>query len=193
MSQGDLSGFFGGAAFDPNSVKPAEDFDVLPPGKYPVQIEKTETKLTKARTGHYLELQLLVLDGPGKGRRLWNRLNIDNPDATCVEIARRVLSALCKATIGDEKLVNENQLLQKMCIASVKVDKSGNNAIRTYAKFAVAAPPVQAPPAQAVQQPAVQPVQQPGIPVLMQNQPVAQPQGTTQQLPWMRPGEPPPF
>jgi hypothetical protein len=138
MSQGDLSAFFDGQAFDPNSVEPASDFDVLPAGKYPVIIEAVETKATKAGNGHYLELRLCILDGIGKGRKLWERLNVDNPSEKAVQMARRSLSALVKATIGDVLFSNENQLLQQTCIAVVKV-RDGENSIRTYERFGDAA------------------------------------------------------
>jgi hypothetical protein len=156
MSQGDLSGFFGGQGFDPNSVEPPDDFSVLPPGKYPVIIEAAETKATKAETGHYLELRLCVLDGPGKGRKIWHRMNIDNPSPIAVKIARQELSSLCKATIGSGLLVNENQFNGQTCVADVKV-KDGENSIRAYSSFA---------DAQSVQQvSAVQQQAGPSIPV----------------------------
>jgi hypothetical protein len=165
MSQGDLSAFFG-EGFDPTTVKPADDFTVLPTGKYPVLIEGSEVKQTKAGNGHYLELQLVIIDGPGKGRKLWDRLNIDNPNPVAVEMALRTLSAVVKATIGTTKFADTTQLLQKTCIASVKVGKDGENGIRTYLSFADSAS-VQAPPATAPAQPVMQappaqvPIQQP--------------------------------
>ncbi len=36
-----------GAGFDTNTVEPQGDFEVIPPGKVPVVIDKSEVKLTK--------------------------------------------------------------------------------------------------------------------------------------------------
>lgn len=135
MSQGNLSQFFGNNAFDPNSVKPIGDYKAVPAGKYPVLIEAAGMKATKKGDGHYLEVQFVIIDGPSKGERLWDRMNIDNPTAAAVEISQRTLSALCKATIGDTLLTDDSQFLQKTCIASVTVDASGRNSIRTYAPY----------------------------------------------------------
>jgi len=175
MSQGDVSSFFGGVPFDPNSVEPTPDFEALLPGKYPVLIEKSEVKPTKANNGHYIELQMVIVDGPGKGQKLWDRLNIDNPSQKAVEIALRTLSALCKATIGDEKFADTLQFQQKTCIASVTVDKGGDNKIRTYSPLMFASgacpvPPTQAPTMQPppAQQSLVQPVGQPWAAPIMQ-------------------------
>ena len=44
-----------------------------------------------------MQLTFEVLDGPHKGRLLWARLNLDNPNATAVQIARAELSAICRA------------------------------------------------------------------------------------------------
>lgn len=83
--------------FDANQVDPATNFDPLPAGKYLAAITESEMKLTKAGTGNFLQLTFQVLDGPHKGRLLWARLNLDNPNATAVQIARAELSAICRA------------------------------------------------------------------------------------------------
>jgi hypothetical protein len=83
--------------FDANQVEPASSFDPIPAGKYLAAITESEMKPTKAGTGHYLQLTFQVLDGPHKGRLLWARLNLDNPNAQAVEIAQAELSAICRA------------------------------------------------------------------------------------------------
>lgn len=130
----DLGSFFG-SGFDPQSVEPQGDFEVLTPGKYPVFVESAEVKQTKNGDGHYIKLQLSILDGHGKGRKLWDNINIDNPNQKCVEIGLRSLSALGQA-IGLNSISDTSQLLNKTCIAHVKVrhdDQYGDkNEIRTY-------------------------------------------------------------
>jgi len=83
--------------FDANQVDPASNFDPIPAGKYLAAITDSEMKPTKAGTGNYLQLTFQVLDGPHKGRLLWSRLNLDNPNAQAVQIAKAELSAVCRA------------------------------------------------------------------------------------------------
>ena len=83
--------------FDAKEVDPASDFDPVPAGKYVAAIIASEMKPTKAGTGQFLELTFQVLEGDYKNRLLWTRLNLDNPNATAVQIARAELSAICRA------------------------------------------------------------------------------------------------
>jgi len=73
------------------------DFSPIPGGKYPAQIMKSEYKATKAKTGHYLECQLVILEGEYRGRMLFERLNLDNPNPVAVEIANKTLNTICHA------------------------------------------------------------------------------------------------
>lgn len=135
---GDLAQIFGGG-FDSNSVEPQGDFEVMPPGKYPVLIEAAEVKQTKAGTGVYLKLTFSVLDGKYKNCKLFENINIQNPNQQCVEIGLRTLAALGLA-ISVANISDTSQLLNKTCLASVKVakDQAGNeqNQIRTFASLA---------------------------------------------------------
>ena len=130
----DLSQFFG-SEFDASTVRPMDDYTVVPPNKYPCLIEKSEIKENKARTGHFIEVTLAILDGEFKGRKIWDRINIDNPNRTAVEIATRVLSALVQAA-GLRTLGQVAELIGKVVVAHVKVqkDQNGNdqNNVRTY-------------------------------------------------------------
>ena len=146
----DLTQFFGGAAFTAATIEPQTDFEVMPPNKYAALIEKAEVKQTKAGNGHYIELTMSVLEAPYKGRKLWDRLNIDNPNTQTVEIAMRVLSAL-RGSIGLQTITNTDQLVNQVIVAHVKV-KGDQNYVRTYSAPAEAQPTVQsqqAPTAQA--------------------------------------------
>ncbi len=83
--------------FDANAVEPSSDFEPIPAGKYPALITESEMKANKAGTGNYLQFTFQVLDGPHKNRLLWARLNLDNPNAITVQIAKAELSAICRA------------------------------------------------------------------------------------------------
>ena len=84
-------------AYDPNA-EAQQDFAPLPAGEYLAQIVDSDMKPTSNNTGHYLELVYEVVDGPQKGRKLWARLNLDNPNGQTVEIANRQFAAVREAT-----------------------------------------------------------------------------------------------
>ena len=74
--------------FDASQVEPTASFDPIPAGKYLAAITESEMKPTKKGSGSFLQLTFTVLDGEYKGRLLWCRLNLNNPNATAVKIAR---------------------------------------------------------------------------------------------------------
>ena len=86
-----------GLNFDANQVAPTTDFEPIPAGKYLAVITGSEIKPTKSGNGSFLELTYQVLDGQYKGRLLWARLNLDNPNRQAVEISRGQLSTICRS------------------------------------------------------------------------------------------------
>lgn len=123
-------GFFGN--FDASQVEPKKDFVALPAGIYNVTIIDANWKTTKAGTGKMLVLEFEVLDGDKKGRKLFTRLNLDNPNATAVQIAQSELSSICRA-INVLKPTSEYDLLNIPLQVSVYVDDDGYNGIGNYA------------------------------------------------------------
>lgn len=83
--------------FNANEVEPTTAFDPLPAGKYVAAITNSQVKPTKNGDGSYLELEFEVLEGDFRGRKVWDRLCINHPNATTVKIARGNLSAICRA------------------------------------------------------------------------------------------------
>lgn len=83
--------------FDASQVEPLNGLEPIPAGQYLAAITESEMRPTRSGTGSFLQLTFQVLDGPYKGRRLWARLNLDNPNATAVQIARAELAAICRA------------------------------------------------------------------------------------------------
>jgi len=83
--------------FDASQVDPSTPFDPIPAGKYLAAIIDSEMKPTKSGNGEYLELTFQILEGEYKGRQLWARLNLNNPNPQTVKIARAELSAICRA------------------------------------------------------------------------------------------------
>ena len=165
-----------GTTFDATNIEPAKPFEVLPPGKYPAQIVNSETRVTKDGTGQYLWLDLDVLDGPHKGRKLFDRLNLVNANPQTVEIAQRSLSAICHAT-GRMQVQDSEELHLIPFVADVQVQPPKNgygesNKVR-YLPLNAGAKPAAPQPARTTQ-----PQQQP--------QPAA-PTSAFTLAPWKRP------
>ncbi len=133
--------------FNANNVDPATEFEPIPPGKYVAVITASEMKATKAGNGSYLELTFQVIEGEFKGRLLWARLNLDNPNALTVKIARSELSAICRS-VGVMEPKDSCELHNLPLVVSVRqeTDRDGNvrNAIKGYAKRETAVAPAQA-------------------------------------------------
>jgi len=107
-------------AFDASQVDPTNEFEVLPAGDYTVMIVDSEMKPTKDQQGQYLQLTEEVLDGPYKGRKFWDRLNLVNPNQQAVEIAQRTLSQSCHA-VGILQVQDSAELHNRPLVARLKV------------------------------------------------------------------------
>lgn len=83
--------------FNANEVEPSAGFEVIPAGKYNAVIADSEMKETRSGTGRYLQLEFEILDGEYRNRKLWTRLNLENPNPDAVRMARSDLSAICRA------------------------------------------------------------------------------------------------
>lgn len=112
--------------FDATTVAPREDFSPIPTGEYLAQVIDSDLKPTRSNNGHYLELAFEIMDGEHKGRRVWSRLNLDNPNPKAVEIAQRDLSAICHA-VGKLKIADSQELHYKPMILRVEYVEAGGN------------------------------------------------------------------
>jgi len=74
-----------------------DDFTAMDAGTYAAMVTKSEYKETKAKTGHYLQLVFMILEGKYKGRFFFENLNLDNPNPVAVDIANKMLNSICKA------------------------------------------------------------------------------------------------
>lgn len=112
--------------FDANEVDPNVPFETLPAGDYVVHMVASETKPTKNGKGSYLECVLEVIEGEKKGAKLWDRLNLVNPNPDAVKIAKGTLSAICRA-VNVMKPKDSCELHNLPMVASVKVKKREDN------------------------------------------------------------------
>ena len=84
--------------FDATAIAPRASFEPIPAGKYQAVIIASVEKPTKAGNGSYIEFQLEIIEGEFSKRRVWERVNLNNPNDQAVSIARATLSAICHAT-----------------------------------------------------------------------------------------------
>lgn len=130
---------FSFGSFDAREVEPNVGMsnEPLPAGKYRAQIVKGEWKENKKKNGRYLELVFEIVKGEHSGRRVWGRLNLENPSAQAVEIANGELSAICHA-VKVMKPRNEQQLFNIPMVIGVEVEErkdtpgSYSNRIKSY-------------------------------------------------------------
>lgn len=130
--------------FDAHDVDPNVGFDPIPVGKYLAIITASEMKPTKAGTGEYLELELEVIEGPFKGRKLWDRLTLKHPNETTVQIAKGTLSGICRS-VNVMKPRDSVELHGIPLLAKVKIKQRSDtgelvNEVAGYEKKTAAAP-----------------------------------------------------
>jgi len=83
--------------FNAHEIDPNPGFEPVPAGRYIAVIVDSKTKATKNGAGEYLELAFEIVDGPFKGRKVWERLTIKHTNEMTVRIAKGNLSAVCRA------------------------------------------------------------------------------------------------
>jgi hypothetical protein len=112
--------------FDANQVEPTNSLEPIPAGKYLAVITDSEMKPTKAGNGQYLQMTFEVIEGDFKGRLLWVRLNLDNPNETAVQIAQAELSAICRA--AGVMIAKDSQELHSLPIViNVRLKRRNDN------------------------------------------------------------------
>lgn len=123
------------------------DYSPLPAGWYAFTIEDASLERTKAGNGHYIEL-VLVCDGPTyAGRKVWDRLNIDNPNLTAREIGLEQFSRLSVACGYPERPRNLRELVGCKVEAKLAVDAKDQryepkNVVKAYRKLKGSGPAV---------------------------------------------------
>lgn len=138
--------------FNAENVEPQVALEVVPKGDYLAIMTQSELKDTRAGTGQYLQCVWEIVDGEQRGRLLWDRLNLKNPNATAVKIAESQLSAICHA-VGVMRPKDSTELHGKPVLLKVTVeprdDKPGSfkNEIKGYSSPKGSTAPVAAKPA----------------------------------------------
>ena len=96
-------------SFDANSVGERQDYSAVPAGRYRIMATSSDMKPTKNGAGNYLQIEYDIQAGEHQGRKLFERLNLDNPNQTAVDIAYRTLGEICKA-VGKLQITDSMEL-----------------------------------------------------------------------------------
>lgn len=181
--------------FDATNVPPAAAPEAIPTDWYTCQMTGSEMKPTSDNTGAYLQCDYTIMVGPYAGRKITDRINLQNKNPAAVEIGYRTLSAICHAVgviqVADSQLLHGRPLQVRVALRPAGPGANGqfydaSNEIRGYkavdgAAIAGAGAPAAGVPAWANQQqpaaapaPAQQPWAQPAAPAPAQ-QPWAAP------------------
>lgn len=123
-------GNFDPTTVDPNQVAP------FPDNNYCLQVIESEVKATKNGNGTMLNLTLEVIDGEYKGRRVYERINIQNASAAAQQIGQKQLSGLCHACGHLKAVTDSNELHYKPFWATIGIEKddSGKYAPKNVVK-----------------------------------------------------------
>ena len=109
-------------SFNAAEVEPEVEISPLPEGLYTCAITEAEEKTTKSGTGEYLSLKWQVLEGPFKGRIVFQNLNLRNNNKQAVDIAKAQLSAVCRA-INTMQPKSVYELQNKPCVLKIVLKK----------------------------------------------------------------------
>lgn len=142
--------------FNAEAVEPNVAYEPIPAGWYKCVITSTEEKPTKAQTGSYLEMWMEVIEGDHQGRKLVDRLNLNNPNQQAVDIAQRTLSAICRS-VGvmqprDSSDLHDKPLMVKVAVKPKTADYDASNEVKGYER-----PDSSGAPAQAASSPSTPP------------------------------------
>lgn len=111
--------------FDSTYVPPAVAPEAIPAGWYAGAMSASEMKPTTTGTGAYLECEYTISEPVEyKGRKVYDRINLQNPNPVAVEIGQKQLSAICHAT-GVIQVVDSSQFHGRPLMIKVGVRPAG--------------------------------------------------------------------
>ena len=136
-------------SFDTQNVEPMRSFDPLPDGWYKAVISDTEERQTKSMTGSFLLLTIDIIEGEFRGRKVFDRLNLNNPNETAVQIAQRTLASVCNA-VGvvnpqDSAELRDKPMMIKVVVRPPENGYDASNDIKGYEPCEASAAPALAP------------------------------------------------
>ena len=140
--------------FDANKVEP--NGNVIPQGDYDAVILDSKWEQTKKNNGKYLHLKLQIINGQYQNRIVFDRLNLQNPNAQAVQIAKATLSAICRAVnvlTPQDSAELHNRPLRITVVCKTDPEYGVSNEVKAYKSRHVGAPAPAAPPTYQAPQP----------------------------------------
>ena len=193
--------------FDASQVAPSEALEAIPAGWYTAQMTASQMKPTADGTGAYMQAEFTVLGGEYAGRKLFDRINLQNKNPLAVEIGYKTLSAICHAVgviqVQDSQQLHGRPLQLKVSLRAAGPGADGkyyeaSNEVKGYKAADAGAPVAGAPaggaPAWANQQAPVAPQQPQYAPTPAQAAPQYAPpvqQQAPAAQPWQQPAQQP--
>lgn len=125
---------------DLSNVQANAPLEAIPSGWYNAIIVDTNMKETSDKTGQYMEIVSEIAEGPHKGRKLFDRLNLVNNNAQAVSIAygtlKQIYNAVGKARVNSSAELHGIPLKVKVTLraAETKGDKhyEARNEVKGY-------------------------------------------------------------
>lgn len=108
---------------DLSNVEARKPFEVMPTGWYPAEIESIEEQDNSNTEGSHLFLTACISEGLYKGRKLFDRINVNNPNQTTVDIAFQTLKSIYNAC-GKVRVKSSDELLGIPLKLHVKLKKA---------------------------------------------------------------------
>ncbi|NBV89620.1 MAG: DUF669 domain-containing protein [Betaproteobacteria bacterium] len=127
-----------GFNFDATQVTPAAptSYGPLPKGHYTAVVMDSDVKTTQKGDGQYIAVTFQIIEGEFANRRVWQNINVSNPNKQAEDIGRSELAALCFAC-GVDKLSDTEQLHDIPLGIDVGIDKKDpeRNRVMGYSKL----------------------------------------------------------
>lgn len=147
-----------------------QSFDPIPAGKYDAMITSSDVSDTRANNGgKVLKIEWTIISGDYQGRKIFDNVNLANPNVQAQEIGRKQLNTISDAVgygVGT-RITDSTMLHDKPCIIDVKIQPAGpdrngvhreaRNVVRGYERPG-GAQAQQTPPKQSAPQQSRQPV-----------------------------------
>jgi len=102
--------------------KDGDGFSLIPDGEFEFIVEKAELKQTKAKTGHYLNFTYSIVGDKYENRKVFDLINIDNPNEIAQRIGRGRLHKLAEAC-GCVEVDDSDLLIDKVFRGMLGVEK----------------------------------------------------------------------
>ena len=132
--------------FDASQVAPQTPSGPIPAGTYLAHITESDVQPLKSGKGTGLKLTFEVIDGPHKGRRVWENLNIQHENEDTQRIAQSQLSALCHAVnvikLQDTASLHHKPVTIKVVVREAQGQYQASNNIKGYESAGGARPAV---------------------------------------------------